>query len=70
MRVEVDVQPPTLAVLADEATVGSLLVNLMRNAIEAMQGAPRRVLRLEARARGERVILTWPTPARASAPTS
>jgi two-component system C4-dicarboxylate transport sensor histidine kinase DctB len=30
----------------------------MRNAIEAMQGAPRRVLRLEARAHGERVVLT------------
>ncbi|MEO7710937.1 MAG: ATP-binding protein [Caldimonas sp.] len=58
VRVEVDVQPPTLAVMADEATLGSLLVNLMRNAIEAMQGAPRRVLRLEARAHGERVILS------------
>jgi len=58
VRVEVDVQPPTLAVLADEAALGSLLVNLMRNAVEAMQGAPRRVLRLEARAYGERVVLT------------
>jgi len=45
-------------VLADEAALGSLLVNLMRNAIEAMQGAPQRVLRLEARAHGERVVLT------------
>jgi two-component system C4-dicarboxylate transport sensor histidine kinase DctB len=58
VRVEVDVQPPTLAVMADEATLGSLLVNLMRNAVEAMQGAPRRLLRLEARAHGERVVLT------------
>jgi two-component system C4-dicarboxylate transport sensor histidine kinase DctB len=58
IRVEVDVQPPGLAVMADDAVLGSLLVNLMRNAIEAMQGAPRRVLRLEARAQRERVVMT------------
>jgi two-component system C4-dicarboxylate transport sensor histidine kinase DctB len=58
IRVEVDVQPPDLAVMADEATLGSLLINLMRNAIEAMQSAPRRELRLEARAHGERAILS------------
>jgi len=58
IRLEVDLQPPGLAVSADESSLGSLLVNLMRNAIEAMQGAPRRVLRLEARAQRERVILT------------
>jgi two-component system C4-dicarboxylate transport sensor histidine kinase DctB len=58
VRVEVDVRPAELSVLADEAIVGSLLSNLMRNAIDAMQGAPQRLLRVEARAHGERVILT------------
>jgi two-component system C4-dicarboxylate transport sensor histidine kinase DctB len=58
IRVEVDVRPADLSVMADDATLGSLLSNLMRNAIEAMQGAPQRVLRLEARAQGERVMLT------------
>ncbi len=58
IRVEVDVQPAELSVMADEATVGSLLSNLMRNAIDAMHGSPQRVLRLEARAHGARAILT------------
>jgi two-component system C4-dicarboxylate transport sensor histidine kinase DctB len=55
---EVDVQPPALGVLADEATMSSLLVNLFRNAIDAMQAAPQRRLGIRARARGGRVILT------------
>ncbi|MFL6662383.1 MAG: sensor histidine kinase, partial [Rhizobacter sp.] len=58
VRVEVDVRPADLGVMADDAAVGSLLINLMRNAIEAMQGAPRRVLRIEARAQGDRAVLT------------
>jgi len=44
--------------MADEATVGSLLSNLMRNAIDAMQGSPERLLRVEAWMHGERAILT------------
>ncbi len=59
---EVDVQPADLSVVADEATVGSLLVNLLRNAIDAMHGAPQRRLRVTARlqpAGGDRrVVLT------------
>ncbi|WP_231973266.1 sensor histidine kinase [Variovorax sp. HW608] len=56
--IEVDVQPATLSVMAEEAALGSVLVNLMRNAIDAMQAAPRRTLRLEAMPReGGRVIL-------------
>ncbi|KQV87366.1 ATP-binding protein [Pelomonas sp. Root1237] len=55
---EADVQPPGLEVLADEAAMGSLLSNLMRNAIDAMRGAPRRLLRVHARLQEERVILT------------
>jgi len=58
IRVEVDVRPAELSVMADEATIGSLLSNLMRNAIDAMQGAPRRVLRIEARTDGERAIMS------------
>jgi two-component system C4-dicarboxylate transport sensor histidine kinase DctB len=58
VRVEIDVRPAELSVMADEVTIGSLLVNLMRNAIDAMQEAPQRLLRLEARAQGRRVILS------------
>lgn len=55
--IEVDVQPATLSVMAEEAALGSVLVNLMRNAIDAMQASPRRTLRLEARPQEGRVIL-------------
>jgi two-component system C4-dicarboxylate transport sensor histidine kinase DctB len=58
VTVEVDVRPAELSVMADDAILGSVLINLMRNAIDAMQGAPKRVLRIEARARDERAILT------------
>lgn len=58
IRVEVEVQPPELSVMADEAAIGSLLSNLMRNAVDAMQGSPQRLLRVEAHAVGERAILT------------
>jgi two-component system C4-dicarboxylate transport sensor histidine kinase DctB len=55
---EADVQPAALSVMADEAAMGGMLVNLLRNAIDAMKGAPRRLLRVQARAQGERVILS------------
>ena len=58
-RVEVDIDPPALAMMADEAALGSVLVNLMRNAIEAMEHMPQRVLRLEGRLRADgRAVLT------------
>ncbi|MEJ8853295.1 ATP-binding protein [Variovorax robiniae] len=57
IAVEVDLQPATLAVMADEAALGSVLVNLMRNAIDAMHKAPHRTLRLQGRAQGDRVLL-------------
>lgn len=57
IAIEVDVQPATLSVMAEEAALGSVLVNLVRNAIDAMQAAPRRTLRLEARPQEGRVIL-------------
>jgi two-component system C4-dicarboxylate transport sensor histidine kinase DctB len=46
---EVDVQPDGLSVMADEAAMGSLLVNLLRNAIDAMRDAPQRRLHVRAR---------------------
>ena len=42
----------SLSVMAEEAALGSVLVNLMRNAIDAMQDAPQRTLRIEARPHG------------------
>lgn len=59
VEVEVDIDPPQLAVMADEAALGSVLVNLMRNAIEAMEEMPQRVLRLEGRLGADgRAVLT------------
>jgi two-component system C4-dicarboxylate transport sensor histidine kinase DctB len=59
---EVDVQPAGLSVMADEAAMASVLINLMRNAIDAMQGAPQRLLSVRARtivdADDSRVVLT------------
>ncbi|WP_239143121.1 ATP-binding protein [Variovorax sp. WS11] len=57
VAIELDVQPATLSVMAEEAALGSVLVNLMRNAIDAMQASPRRTLRLEARPQEGRVML-------------
>ncbi len=53
-----DVQPPGLSVLADEAAMASVLINLMRNAIDAVQGAPQRRVCVRARATDGRIILT------------
>jgi two-component system C4-dicarboxylate transport sensor histidine kinase DctB len=57
IAVEIDVQPADLSVLADDAALESLLINLMRNAIDAMQGAPRRILSIHARRHGSRAVL-------------
>ena len=57
--VEVDVQPANLCVMAEEAAFGSVLVNLMRNAIDAMQESPRRPRRIEGRAQGRRASLRF-----------
>ena len=48
--VEIDVRPLTLSVMVNEEALGSVLVNLMKNAIDAMAQSPRRVLRIEGRA--------------------
>lgn len=60
---DADVQPPDLSLMADEAALTSVLINLMRNAIDAMQGAPQRALSVRARTiidsdGSRRVILT------------
>ena len=57
VRTVVDVQPADLSVMADAAAIESLLVNLMRNAIDAMRDAPERTLRVEARAQDGRATL-------------
>ncbi len=55
--ISLDVQPPELAVIADEAALSSVFVNLMRNAIEAMEDTPERRLHIRARCRGQRAVI-------------
>lgn len=54
---DVQVQPPGLTVTTDEGALGSVLINLMRNAADAMQSATRRHLRVHAVRRGARLVL-------------
>lgn len=58
IRLEVDVQPIGLSLVTDEAALNGVLVNLMRNAVDAMRAAPQPVLRVQARAQGGRMILS------------
>jgi two-component system C4-dicarboxylate transport sensor histidine kinase DctB len=55
---DIDMLPATLCVMADEAAMVSVLINLIRNAVDAMQGAPTRMLQVRARAEGHRVVLS------------
>lgn len=48
VALEIDIRPPTLAVMTQEDALGSVLVNLMRNAIDAMADAPARTLAISA----------------------
>lgn len=57
VTIVLDVQPADLQVVADEAALSSVLVNLMRNAIEAMQASPERTLHVTARRRGLRAVV-------------
>ena len=54
ITVEVDLQPPALDVMAEEAVLGSVFVNLMRNAIDAMRAMPQCTLRI---VRGRRMAV-------------
>lgn len=58
IRLEIDVQPIGLSLVTDEAALSGVLVNLMRNAVDAMKAAPQRGLRVQARAQGGRMILS------------
>ncbi|MDR7149824.1 two-component system C4-dicarboxylate transport sensor histidine kinase DctB [Hydrogenophaga palleronii] len=58
IRLLVDVQPIGLSLVTDEAALSGVLVNLMRNAVDAMREAAQRELRVQARAQGGRLILS------------
>ena len=58
IALEVDVEPAALEVLAEESAIGSVMINLMRNAIDAMQGVPNPVLTIRARVQNDRVVIT------------
>jgi two-component system sensor kinase FixL len=51
VRVDYDLDPAAVLVLTDRIQIEQVLLNLMRNAVEAMQGAPRRELRVVTKAR-------------------
>ncbi|MGX8010004.1 PAS domain S-box protein [Mesorhizobium sp. ORM8.1] len=51
VRVSYELDPAAELVLTDRIQIQQVLLNLMRNAVEAMQGAPRRELRMVTRAR-------------------
>jgi len=55
IRPEIDVEPSDLAVLADANRLEQILVNLLANAIDAVEGIEMPRLRLSARRDGERV---------------
>jgi two-component system C4-dicarboxylate transport sensor histidine kinase DctB len=48
VELDVQVEPPTLAALAEEARLEQVLANLLGNAIDAMAASPLRRLRVEA----------------------
>lgn len=58
IRLVIDVQPIGLSLVTDEAALSGVLVNLMRNAVDAMRATPQRELRVQARAQDGRMILS------------
>lgn len=54
----VDLEPVALSVLAEESALGSIIINLMRNGIDALRDTPQPLLTIRARTHGERVIVT------------
>ena len=59
VQVTIDIDPPGLCAMAEDAALDSVVQNLMKNAIEAMKDAPRRLLTVEARAAQGRVSLSF-----------
>lgn len=55
IRPELDIEPPDLAILADANRLEQILVNLLSNAIDAVEGIESPRLCLSARREGERV---------------
>ncbi|RWA77674.1 PAS domain-containing sensor histidine kinase [Mesorhizobium sp. M1C.F.Ca.ET.193.01.1.1] len=56
VRVSYELDPAAELVLTDRIQIEQVLLNLMRNAVEAMQGAPRRELRVVAAARHDGMV--------------
>jgi two-component system NtrC family sensor kinase len=56
--VTVDIAPGLPEIAADEAQLRQALINLIRNAREAMAAAPSRRLEIAVRAAGERIVIT------------
>ena len=66
VRVRFELDPALDLVLADKVQIQQVMLNLMRNAIEAMEQSPRRDLVIATAARGGWWRSAWPTPAPAS----
>ena len=58
VQVEVNVEPGGVKVLADDAALEQVIVNLMGNAIDAMMDSPSRRLRIGVAARAGRGVVT------------
>jgi two-component system, NtrC family, C4-dicarboxylate transport sensor histidine kinase DctB len=58
VMMEVQVQPPALAVLAEESRLEQVLVNLIGNAIDAMANAPVRHVKVDAGVHNGRCVIT------------
>ncbi len=56
VRVELRIDPRVDLVIVDRVQVQQVLVNLLRNAMDAMQGAPRRELTVSLTAAGENMV--------------
>jgi two-component system C4-dicarboxylate transport sensor histidine kinase DctB len=58
IELEVDIEPAKLSVLAEESAIGSVVVNLVRNAVDAVHDTPAPLVTIRARAEGDRAIVT------------